>query len=403
MAERWQAELRKLADIQPRAELWDRAVTTAETRVGDFVVVDRTQVGRRRLWSALGAAIAIALVAAAFITIRTGAFGGQPSFASTGKALGLGGRGDWPRNLAFSPDGKIIATADTDGTARFWSVATQREIGRPIRIGRAKVIDVAFSPDGRLVATADSDGTVRLWRVATRKQVSMIQAGRDRIIGVAFNPSGTLLATASEGGSARLWDVTTGRPVGRPMIPGGGCTRLRNGVRREVPCAVESVAFSPNGRLLATTYAFSARLWNVATQQPAGTPIGNDANGDGAVLEVAFSPDSKIIAGVGNGLTRLWSTRTARRIGSGMLSGTTDAYGVAFTPNGKVLVTTDTDGTIKLWNVATQRQVGKTYIPPSHPEFLTAALSPDGKLLATIQFLGPAQLWPLSELRAGRA
>ncbi len=82
-----------------------------------------------------------------------------------------------------------------------------------------------------------------------------------------------------------------------------------------------------------------------------------------------------------------------------MSAGQTDAYGVAFSPDGKTLVTTDTDGTIRQWNVATRRQIRAPIAPRSAPVFLREALSPNGKTLATTQFGGPAQLW---DLRTGK-
>jgi WD40 repeat protein len=79
-----------------------------------------------------------------------------------------------------------------------------------------------------------------------------------------------------------------------------------------------------------------------------------------------------------------------------MSAGQTDAYAVAFSPDGKTLVTTDTDGTIRQWDVATRRQIRAPIAPEGAPEFLRAALSPNGKILATTQFGGPAQLWDLN-------
>src|SRR6202042_3367151 len=132
---------------------------------------------------------------------------------------GLGGRGDIPRAVVFSPNGKILATADSDGTARLWDVATRRQIGAPIKVRGARVLAVAFSPGRKILATADSDGTARLWNVATRRRVGApFKVGSTRVVGVAFSPAGKVLATAGEGGRARLWDVATRRRIGVAMI-----------------------------------------------------------------------------------------------------------------------------------------------------------------------------------------
>jgi WD40 repeat protein len=300
---------------------------------------------------------------------------------------GLGGPGDWPKELSFSPSGKILATADTDGTARMWSVRTGRQIGSPIRLASGvSVLDVAFSPRGKVLATAESDGTVRLWKLPGRRQLGKpIRVSSVRVLRVAFSPDGKLVATAGIGGQARLWDVATRRQIGAAMMAGGG---------------LFTVAFSPSGKILATTDRQDrARLWNVASQHQIGRAIGGQPPMGAAVLGLAFSPDGTILATAGNenGQVRLWRVATHRQIGHYLSAGFTDTYGVAFTPDGKVLITTDTDGTIREWNIRTRQQIGKTIAPKHHPEFLLGILSPDGTTLATTQFLGPAQLWVLKK------
>ena len=92
----------------------------------------------------------------------------------------LPGDSDGANGVAFSPDGKLLATAYSDGYVRLWNPATQQAVGRPLPADTALggyVYGVAFSPDGKLLASADGDGTVRLWNPATRRPVRTLQTG----------------------------------------------------------------------------------------------------------------------------------------------------------------------------------------------------------------------------------
>jgi WD40 repeat protein len=155
-------------------------------------------------------------------------------------------------SVAFSPDGKTLATGDLVGTTRLWDVATGRQIGRPLAAIPAEIESVAFSPDGKTLATGDLGGTTRLWDVATGRQIGHpLAATPTEIDQVAFSPDGKTLATGDLEGTTRLWDVATSRQIGHPLTAPGG---------------TGTVAFSPNSKTLATGGEVSptVRLWNVS-------------------------------------------------------------------------------------------------------------------------------------------
>jgi Caspase domain/WD domain, G-beta repeat len=159
----------------------------------------------------------------------------------------LTGHNDWVNGVAFSPDGRLLATASDDMTARLWDPATG-EHRRTLTGHDGPVNGVAFSPDGRLLATTSNDGTARLWDPATGEHRRTLAGHDGDVIGVAFSPDGQLLATTSSDQTARLWDPAT-----------GAHWRTLTGHDN----AVWGAAFSPDGRLLATTSSDkTARLWD---------------------------------------------------------------------------------------------------------------------------------------------
>lgn len=274
---------------------------------------------------------------------------------------------------AFSPDGTTLATASTDGTLRLWDLAGRRAVGEPLTGHAGVVTGVAFSPDGRLVVSGGADGTLRVWDATTRLPVGAPLTGHDgAVTAVATSHDGTLVASSGNDKTVRLWDLATRVPVGRPLT---GHTSVTNGV-----------AFSPDGRLLASTSGDkSVRLWDVTTLAPAGEPLIGHTN---VTYGVAFSPDGRTLASSGWDKTvRLWDVATRRPLGTPLTGSTSSVFNLSFTPDGSALAGGDSDGHALVWSL-------RTTLLPGHTDAVYAVtLSPDGGVLGTASDDRTARLW----------
>ncbi|PVF91890.1 WD40 repeat-like protein [Serendipita vermifera] len=281
-------------------------------------------------------------------------------------------------SVAFSPDGRQIASGSTDRTIRVWDAKTGQPIGEPLRGHTQSVYSVVFSPDGQQIASGSDDKTIRLWDAKTGHPIGQpLQGHTHWISSVAFSPDGWKIASGSHDKTIRLWDVKAGKPIGPPFQ---GHTEQ-----------VLSVAFSPDGQQIASSSQdHTIQLWDAKTGQPMGEPLQGHT---WTVYSVAFSPDSQqIVSGSSDKTIRLWDAKTGQPIGEPFLGHTEQVLSVAFSPDGQHIASSSSDQTIRLWNARTCQLLGEPL--PGHTHWVkSVAFSPDGRQVASGSTDRTIRLW----------
>jgi WD40 repeat protein len=270
--------------------------------------------------------------------------------------------------VAFSPDGRLVATTSVDGMVGVWEIATGHSVGTPLR-HEGWDYKIAFSPNGRLVTTANNS-TVRVWEVETGRVVSVLRRGGAAVTITALSPDGRLVAMVRDEGTAQLWETVTGHSVGAAL-------HHEN--------YVNAVAFSPDGRLVATAGG-GVRVWEAATGQLVGAVL----RPRNSISVVAFSPDGRLVAAASGQTVQFWEPETGRTVGVA-LHHETHVNAVAFSHDGRLVATAGGDQTARVWEVATGRTVGTVL---RHDSWVgEVVFSPDGRLVATAGGDQTARVW----------
>jgi WD40 repeat protein len=321
---------------------------------------------------------------------------------TTGRPLGqpLIGHSDSVFSLIYGPDGAILGSGSADGRLILWDLSARFGLGHPLADSSLGVLGLAFSADGRTLATAGCkeytfggcvqpeinwwEGATGAWRA--KLEIESFSSSGAAVNSIAFSPDGRTLASGGNDGAIVLWDMPSRQSV-RVLTDYG---------------PILSLDFSHDGRILASGGCQKlttdtrrckgrVRLWDIASGTPIAEPLISDTE---EIVMVKFSPDDNTLAGVSwNSEVVRWQLGDERPLGSILTRHTGQAASVSFHPNGGMLAIGNHNATVTLWDLLKDRPMRELSIG-DRQGVASVAFSPDGRMLASGS--GSVVLWDVS-------